>query len=195
MAATKVKLKTGSKAKRVRPDAGKPRRVSRRDSEYVPGEPDPGPRYSELRHALKLNKSDLEREVLEQPALFQEVAETLARAISRRDGLKERVSRIGSTLYEEVRRKLERDGQKTTEKAIASAIETEREYEDARDAYKAAESEVLLWTALKEAYQQRSFMLREIVSMTMANYTDYGSAEAGYERHRDRVARSRKEGR
>jgi hypothetical protein len=136
-------------------------------------------RYQDLRAELFIDKNALDDELVEQPQLFMEVSALLAKAISRRDLAREEQKQIDARLDPEIRSRLgeEKEG-RITNAMIEAELEAHPDHIAAREAYKKASAEVAKLEGLQEAFRQRSFMLRELVSLYVANYYDNAPAQA-----------------
>lgn len=122
-----------------------------------------------LQERLEINKDNLDRELVEQAELFHRAAHAHALAISRRDELKEEIRLLSADLALLVRRKLESKG-KVTEGLVQNHLESTPDYQQARQQFSEASREAEILGALKEAYAQRSWMLRELCGIYVAGY-------------------------
>ena len=112
----------------------------------------------------------LDDEVIRQPMLFYEVSDQLTDALAERDAAKEELAAVDADLDNSWRRKLAKVKERVTDKVILSHVTTSPEHEKAFEAYLQAKTRADKLTALKEAFQQRSYMLRDLVALYSANY-------------------------
>lgn len=130
-----------------------------------------------LREHLAIDKHALDIEIQRQPSLFYEISEAYVKAASRRDFLKEEIARVDADLNARHRRKIEKSGARATENSVGAAITADPKHQKAVDAHIAARNEAELLQALKEAFHQRSYMLRDMVALFVANYYEKGAVE------------------
>lgn len=128
------------------------------------------PSIADLKEQLAIDKSALDDEVIRQPGLFYEVSEQLTDAIAERDGAKEDLASIDATLDAKWRKKFEGGTKRVTEGTIAACVQTDPAHEKAFDVWLTAKTKADQLQALKDAFQQRSYMLRDLVQLYSANY-------------------------
>ena len=152
----------------------------------------------EFRKYLQIDKNSLDEEIIKQPSLSFEVAEAYIQAAARRDALKEKLATIDAELDAEIREDFENNSVKITEALVKNTIQCHKDHEIAAKAYFAVNEQANLWQALKDAFHQRSYMLRDLVSLHTANYFESASARGDarsdkfvYNETRDRLADAR----
>lgn len=133
------------------------------------------PTLSDLQQQLAIDKSVLDDEVIRQPVLFYNISEQLTDAIAERDAAKEELNSTDAELDGTWRRKLNKADSKVTEKMVSNCVQTSVEHEKAFNAWLTAKTRADKLLALKEAFQQRSYMLRDLVSLYSANYYEDAS--------------------
>lgn len=154
---------------------------------------------TDLQENLAIDKLVLDDEVIRQPVLFYTVSEMLVEALAERDAAKEELSSVDADLDGIWRRKLSKDGKtRVTEAMIANHVQLSAEHEKAFAAYLAAKTNADRLTALKEAYQARSYMLRDLVALYSANYYEEASVKptkaqeaSHYASNRSRISNAR----
>lgn len=124
----------------------------------------------ELRGHLNIDKHALDDEIQQQPSLFFKISEAYVNAASRRDFLKEEVARVDADLSAKHRRRIEKSGARATDAATTSAVAADPKHQKAVDAHIDARQKADQLLALKEAFHQRSYMLRDLVALHVANY-------------------------
>jgi len=117
----------------------------------------------------------LDDEVVRQPVLFYTISEALTDALALRDGAKEDLAAVDAQMDSIWRRKLLKNDTKITEKMVQNHVQCSPEHEKAFEAYLEAKTNADKLLALKEAFQQRSYMLRDLVSLYSANYYETSS--------------------
>jgi uncharacterized membrane protein YheB (UPF0754 family) len=157
------------------------------------------PTLTELKQRLEIDKNALDDEIIRQPQLYYEISEQLANAIAVRDSLKEETNTTDADLDGMWRKQLASLKGKVTEAMISNHILTSTQHETAFQAWLTAKTHADKLQALKEAFQQRSSMLRDLVSLYTANYYQTTSmkpsqaAEAShYAANREHMAKARK---
>lgn len=130
----------------------------------------------QLKALLAIDKSVLDDEVIRQPSLFFDVSEQLTTAIAERDAAKENLATVDAQLDAKWRAKLNKVGAgRVTDKAIQSHVQTDKDHERAFDDFLVAKTAADTLSALKEAFQSRSYALRDLVSLYTANYYEVDS--------------------
>ena len=133
---------------------------------------------SDLKHLeakLIIDEHALDIALREHPDLFYKVASALALAISNRDEAKQNVDEIEAEVDAELRRAAAVSGEKTTEKEVESNKKVDKRVKTANDKFLEEKYTTAKWTALKDAYEQRSYALSKLVDLFLANY--YSSNE------------------
>lgn len=132
---------------------------------------------SDLQAQLAIDKSVLDDEVIRQPVLFYTISEQLTDAIAERDGAKEELNAVDAEMDAHWRKRLARTHDKVTEKLVSNFVQCSKEHEDAFKVWLTAKTKADKLLALKEAFQQRSYMLRDLVSLYSANYYEEASVK------------------
>jgi len=151
----------------------------------------------ELKSLLVIDKAKLDDEVSRQPMLLFEVSEAYVQAAAERDACKEELTSIDANLDGDVRAKLSRSEDKVTEAMVKNAVQTHQKHQDAFDTYLTSKTKADELQALKEAFLQRGYMLRDLAQLFLASYyenTSVGQSmveKAKYNRNRERIAESR----
>lgn len=153
---------------------------------------------TDLQQQLAIDKSALDDEVIRQPVLFYTISELLTDAIAERDAAKEELNMTDADLDSEGRRKLAKSGDKTTEAMFKNYVQTHADHENAFKAWLIAKTKADKLLALKEAFQQRNYMLRDLVSLYSANYYEESSIKPSraqeasqYAANRSRISNAR----
>ena len=120
---------------------------------------------NEYREYLKIDRTDLESALLQQADLWFRVAEEHAKAVSIRDQAYENIKQTDAKLNKEIRSEYEAEGVRVTESAINAAVLTHPEHVEAVETYLEAKQRADKLAALKDSFQQRSYMLRELTQM------------------------------
>jgi hypothetical protein len=152
----------------------------------------------EFKNYLKIDKHGLDQELMEQPMLFFKISEAFAQATAERDMLKEQLASTDARLDSDMRRVFDKAGEKYTEAMVKNAVQTDKKHEAAIKKFFDAKEQADLFLALKEAFQSRAYMLRDLCSLYTANYFEESSARgsgqtnhATYRMGRERIATAR----
>ena len=132
---------------------------------------------AEIRQLLKVDKYDLDNEAAIQPELYFRVAEAQRRASFVAFRAKEELVAVRATVYRAVRARLMDDPSvKITESLIENGIVTDPDMKAAQRERQKADADADMLMSLKDAMQQKSYMIRELVELYMAQYfnTDEG---------------------
>jgi hypothetical protein len=153
---------------------------------------------TDLQANLAIDKSVLDDEVIRQPVLFYTISEQLTDAIAERDTAKEELASVDADLDSMWRAKLAKTQSKVTETMVANHVITSKEHEVAFTSWPTAKTKADKLLALKEAFQQRSYMLRDLVALYAANYYEASSIKPNaaqeathYANNRQRIANAR----
>ena len=157
---------------------------------------------SQLEKLLAIDKDDLDTELVRQPQLFYEVSELMVEAVANRDRLKDALGVTEAQVAAAVRDRLSRQEVKVTEGLVreeialdAKTLKAQHEFQEAKHAADQAQQ-------LREAFIQRSFMLRDLASLYVAGYYTQGAVRGAsqgefsdhqYQQHKNRIDQSRKQ--
>lgn len=121
----------------------------------------------ELVEALAIDRTDLESCLINQSVMFYQIAEKATAAGGRRDSLKLQMDELHAKLDGEIRSRAADNGEKTTETGIGYEIKANKEYALLMQEHSDTRTEGEHLIALKEAFIQRSYMLRELVALEL----------------------------
>lgn len=123
-----------------------------------------------LKEGLAIDQHDLDSSLLEQPQNFYHVAQAVSLWTSRRDAAKQALALLEAKFEKDIRH----DAEIAKEKITVSEVESEKRMDKA---IQAAQTELLKYnhtvasfSNLKEAYQQRGYVLKELVSLYTVSY-------------------------
>lgn len=125
---------------------------------------------------LKIDKDNLDIELVHHPSMVFRVGQKVAEAISERDAYKlELKQRIG-----QIAMKIRPTLEKPTGKAVDEAVFASDEYEELQSDLKELESNVRLWEAMQDAWRSRGFALHNLVLLQQTEQDAIrGQAERG----------------
>ena len=115
---------------------------------------------------LIIDKNNLDDCIIEQPALFQQVSSIYTQRLAERDYAYEQYKKEYARLFVEYKN----SGEKLTDKLVDSMILTSPTYVEKRNEFLNKQQEANEWAALKEAYAQRNYMLKELSNLFSASY-------------------------
>lgn len=142
----------------------------------------------EFEEALQIDKNDLDEEVIRQPQLIYMIHKACAGLVLKRDIADKTVDDIKLDLDKQFRKQAEDAGEKLTETALTRRIADTKAVRNAEEALLKAKHELAVWEGMKAAIQDRSYELRQLVSLYEVNYyANDGMGKAGRD-HKDAVA-------
>lgn len=132
-------------------------------------------KLEEFRQYLKINKSSLDNELVQHSQLFFTVAEAVVEAQALRDAAKESLANTDALLDAVVRLQLEKRHDKVTEAMVKGGVQTHLEHNHAFKSYIDAKREADLLSVLKDSFEQRGHMIRDLCKLFITQYYDEGS--------------------
>lgn len=141
---------------------------------------------------LQINKAELDEELIQQPTLFYKISHELELMLSQRDKAKQHMDVIYAQLDGDYRAELDEAEEKYTEPVIKNLVLTDKEHQAAVDDYTEWNEKARVLASLKDAFSQRSYMLRDLVSLTVANYYERESITVGSNQEQDMKYSKRK---
>lgn len=133
----------------------------------------------DFKEAMKIDRDDLDVELVRQPVLYQEVAEAHALAASRTQECRETYKRVEAEQSTKFREEYEDEhGKKPTEAQVIAGIQMNRLYQKARDLHLDASHQEMRWAALKETAQQRAYVLKDLAGLWVAGYYQNSSVHS-----------------
>ena len=118
-----------------------------------------------LKDGLRIDEHSLDTALRDHPDLFYDVSLALALAISNRDEAKQNLEEIEAEVDIEIRAETARLNEKTTETQITSLKKIDPKVKTANDKFLAEKLNAANLTALKEAYEQKSYALSKLVEL------------------------------
>lgn len=180
------------KSKRLEPDDDPPRKAKPVSQSHD------GTAIAELEKAMAIDPHALDEALIRQPDAFYRVSQRLALLISRRDAAKQDLQEIEAEADRDIRKAASRNEEKLSEVNIKSMIRLDRDVKEGERTLLDLNAAVNQWQALKEGFQQRSYVLKDLVNLHMASYFgDSGNSRAAgmaKERVAEDVRRARREG-
>lgn len=123
----------------------------------------------DLEKALKIDKHALDEGLECQSDLFYMVARECALLMSRQDSASQELKEIEAFVDQKIRRELD-PNEKVTERDIEARRRTHSDVVEVVSKLLDLKRDVAIWQALKEAWQQRSYVLKELVTLYVASY-------------------------
>lgn len=142
----------------------------------------------QLEEGLQIDEHALDDALVRQPDMFYRVSKHLALLTSKRDAKKQELSEEEARADAEFRNVAHKQKDKTTETELKNMIRLDRAVRKVSDELLALNRKVGEVSALKEAYQQRSYVLKDLVNLYIANYYSSNNDGGGSGRLRDHRA-------
>lgn len=140
---------------------------------------------------IAIDKDNLDQMWIEQPQVYNQIAERLALEMSRRDEtknfLKDLEAEIDSELREAAEIDLRENGtKKPTETAIKNMMREDKRWKKANEIQLEMDKNVNLLQARRDAYHQRRYALENLVTLHVSGYSMEASSRPSREaRHID----------
>ena len=148
----------------------------------------------DLRKYLVLDKHAQDDELIQQASLLHKASEAYEKAIFNRDNMKEILARTDAEIDAFIRG----EDEKATEAKIKNKIITDPDHISAFQEYIIAKLEAGKLAALKDAFKERGYMVRELCGLYLSNYFEQDSVratitteDAAYKRRRIKLAEGR----
>lgn len=129
------------------------------------------------RKDLAIDKDHLDDCLSKQPELYYHVAEAHSQAVADRDALKVDIELAEAEEGRRIRDEAAQLDEKLTEASLREQLTLTPRLQRLRQERLELEALINSWLALKESYQQRSYMLRELVPMYLSRLSS-GSVRA-----------------
>lgn len=151
---------------------------------------------------LLIDQHALDRELIRQAHTYHEIAIAYAEAVSKRDAAYENIKTVDANLYFHLRQTYEAEGTKITESLLSQKVLTHPEHTRAHGEHNLLKLEADKLMALKDAFGQRSYMLRDMVQLYTTGYFTENSvsgkesvaSDIGYLHNRTLIAVDKKAG-
>ncbi len=129
-------------------------------------------KLDEFRGYLKIDRDALDEAIIMQSDLYYRVSRMFVLAVSKKDKLKEEIAIVDANLDMDLREEAanKKKGEKVTEGAIRGQIAAHRAHIESIREYLDARREMEELQALKDAFSQRGYMLRELARLYIAGY-------------------------
>jgi hypothetical protein len=119
---------------------------------------------------VRIDKDNLDEELIHQPALYQSVGEAMAEAVSNRDFADAELNRLCAETSLYIRQHPGEFPFKLTEDSIASAVLTNPQVVEARTAYLNAKKHAQLMTNTLSVFERRHGVLENLVRLYLSGY-------------------------
>lgn len=135
--------------------------------------------YQGLAAKIRIDQNQLDRCIVDQASVFLDICERHAVAVSVRDGAKDALAKADAEIARDLRISAIKNGEKLTEKMIDDQVCLHEKHQTAAAAYADARRDEAQWGNLRDAFDQRMRMLRELVQLYAAGYwTNSGTMNA-----------------
>lgn len=147
--------------------------------------------YEQYATGVPINPSKLSAEIADQPTQYFTVFEKANELRSNVDSLKTALDQLLSEIDLQTREELLDEGVKITEGLVSSHVTIDPKVKKAKKALEDAQRDYNQWIALKEAFLQRSIMLRSLAELEIAQMrstdTVWNAREAMAETRKERM--------
>lgn len=133
-------------------------------------------KLSELTESLRIDKYNLDEEMVHQPSLFWQVAEAAAISRSRLDQAEAELKEKEAELDNALRLEAEEKGEKCTESSIAMAIKRHPDRVEAHRNYLGHKLGTEKLDQLRESFKQRNYVLGDLAGLHVSGYFQSSSA-------------------
>lgn len=142
---------------------------------------------------LQIDRNALDQVLIEQPQHYFTVAEEYANAVSVADRLKDELRTLEGQLNLAYRAEKEAAGEKFTESQILALVQSDESRIAKYSQLVDAQRDVATWMALRDAFTQRSYVLKDLVALFGLGYFASNNIRAGGQAHQDaEIAANRK---
>lgn len=125
---------------------------------------------SDLRDKLRIDRDNLDFEIVAQPEYYYHAGNACAEAVSRRDQAYELIKQTDASLYIRIRTMVEDKGMKVTETLLTNMVIIEDDHVEANRNWVEAKGEADSLAVLRDSFQQRGYMLRDLVQLIVTGY-------------------------
>lgn len=147
---------------------------------------------AECRAFLSIDRDDLDSCLMEQPEVFYRVAQAFTLAQAERDSIKLDLTEAQAELGVQFRKQALEKEEKLTEDGLKQKLSMAPRIQKLERQLLDASASANEYGALKESFQQRSFMLRELVALKITQRRDEDSAGGSHSGHA-KLAQSNRE--
>ncbi|AFE86397.1 hypothetical protein vBValSR12Z_71 [Vibrio phage vB_ValS_R12Z] len=139
-----------------------------------------------FKNRLRIDKNDLDNELVEQSHLFFEVSERLTWAKAERDEVKRECDELAG----ELKADLFAENPKLADTKATAIVKKDPDYQERYREKSDADRIVGAWEALVEAFKSRGYMLRQLADLYVANYySPISGGESQDDKRRKRAER------
>jgi hypothetical protein len=130
----------------------------------------------EFEASLRIDLNALDEALQAQPDVYYRVSRKVALLTSRRDAAKKELELVEADMDAEVRKNSRRLEEKVTETEIKNRIARMPKAQEAWDQLHKLNAELGEWVALKGGFEQRSYALKDLTALHLANH--YGDQQS-----------------
>jgi len=128
------------------------------------------PLIERAKEKLLIDKYNLDDALQEHPSLYWDICEEYIQAVSKRDEAYENIKTVSADLNVSIRQMFESEGKKCTEAMITNAVLSAKPYKEAVEKHLSLKEEAAKLGALKDSFEQRSYVLKSLVELYIAGY-------------------------
>lgn len=139
-------------------------------------------KLEQYKDKLAIDRDGLGECLVDQPQLYYDVTSAHAEAVSERDAVKLELDELQADIDRKIREDAFKRDVKVTEAGIQQQIKLDPKVKGLNRSFLEVRERTEQWFALKEAFQQRSFMLRELVALRISERGDIAGAHGAGQR-------------
>lgn len=124
----------------------------------------------EVEELLKINRNNLDTVVCQQAEIFSKITDQFSLAVAKRDHMKEELAVLDASIAIEYRQKAQDNNEKLTEGKLNEKVDSDERHRLFVDKFLKAKLEADRWGGKKEAFSQRSSMLKLCCELYLSNY-------------------------
>lgn len=135
--------------------------------------------FERLERGLLFDQDDLDQVLIRQPQLFYEVGKQVANLTSQRDAWKQQLAEEEAKADARIRYEMSQDeDNKLREGEIKGKVLLSREVMATNKLLMECNKALGQWTALRDAYVQRAYILKDLANLYATNY--FADSTVGY---------------
>lgn len=146
--------------------------------------------FEQLKRCITIDKHDLDGEIVQFPEIFYKVCEQVQIAETHLNDARLSRQDVETQLSGKARERLGTKGGRVTNASVETWVRGRMSYKNVDAQYQLAKDELGQWQALKETMQIKSYKLRDLVDLYIAQYYSDPSSNDGSTEKRRRAIRS-----
>lgn len=137
----------------------------------------PADSLESLKEGLLIDKWSLDEELIRQPSMYWNISDIVVKSINLRDTHKNLIDEAISEVDALIRAEALASGDKLTETALKARVDASPRIVKMRRNYLELKLQADAYAALKEAYAQRAYVLKDLVALYTSGYFQTSSVQ------------------